>query len=337
MTSDVRETIEHEIGTQGTVSIRGFDASIELRAVDGSLVRVRGDGSRPLEEDYRVRRGAGELELSATGLSAFGFRWLVGRRCQPIQVDVPRGVEVRVEAASGSIRADGLVGRQRYRSMSGDISLLDSGGSLDLETVSGLVRIRAVGELRVEARTVSGDLDLDAPAIATLQARTTSGSLRLAGSFSGAGPYAVETVSGDVTIAPLGALRVEGTTVSGDVRSSLPHRSGGRPGRRSIELGEGGPLIGFRSISGDLEIAAGRSSGTAPEPTGGPADSTAPDPTDGLRLAILRELESGSIDVAEADRRLTDIDDRAARPSIDLPPTARVSGPAADLGWVRRV
>jgi hypothetical protein len=243
--------IEHEIGTDGSLTIRGHDGPVELRAVDDTVVRVQGAGPRPLEEDYRIRQAPGSLKLTA--ITSWPFRMLRGeRRCQPIQVTLPRGTRVRVETASGDVRAAGIAGDQRYRTVSGDVDV-DTSGRIDVETVSGGARLRSDG-LIAQARTVSGELDIAAPSIVALQARTTSGDMTVAGAFDGAGPFDLETVSGNVAVRPVGPLRVEGTTVTGDVRSSLPHRSGGSVGRRTVELGEGGPVVGFRSISGSLRV-----------------------------------------------------------------------------------
>ena len=324
MTTLDREMIEHEIGTDGSLTIRGHDGPVELRAVDGTTARIHGSGPRPLEDDYRILQAPGSLELTA--ITSWQLRMLRGeRRCQAIQVTLPRGTRVRVETASGDVRAVGIAGDQRYRTVSGDVDV-ETPGRVDLETVSGDARLRSA-TLLAQARTVSGDLDVAAPTIVALQARTTSGDMTVAGSFDGAGPFALETVSGNVAVRPVGPLRVEGTTVTGDVRSSLPHRSGGSVGRRTIELGEGGPVVGFRSISGDLRVDADRDRPAVPDVPAMPAAAEAPNapdaPAPGVtpvasaspvddreedRLAILRELEAGTIGVAEAGRRLSELD-----------------------------
>ncbi len=346
MTSLTGELIEHDIGTNGRLVIRGVEGSIALTAVDGTTVRVEGTGVRPIEDDYRVRRTTDGLELAAIeDRGPFG----IGRafhRIEPITVLVPRGARVWIETASGPIRADGLTGDQHYRSISGDLRIATAGGSIDLETVSGDVELEGVDVLRAAARSVSGDLAVRAPTIATLQLRTTSGAIRVAGAFVDSGTHAVETVSGDVTLLPVGPVRVQGSTVSGDVESSLAHRSGGKPGRRTIELGEGGPVISFRSISGDIRVEAGAPALVAPATTDrhvAPAEAAehrtaeaeaGDQAVDSERLRILRELEAAEIDIAEAERRLADLEpiEPAHRPAAG-------SGGAGDagLGWVRRV
>jgi len=345
-TTVIKYAIEHEIGTAGSLRIRGSGGSIELRATDGASVRVQGSGERPLEDDFAIKRAPGALELSAIGDAAFGSSRL-GRTCQPIVVDVPRAARVRVATANGGITATGLAGDQRYRTVAADIGIDAATGRIDAENVSGDTRIGASGELSVGAQSVSGDLAIEATAIESVSVRTTSGSVWIAGAFVGAGPFAVETVSGDVTIAPVGPVHVEGTTVSGDVRSELPHRSDGRPGRRSIELGEGGPLIRFRSLSGGLEVVAGQptsvtetTSGHGSTP-GVAAPIRSAETIDELRLGILRDVESGTIGIDEAERRLTELDGPAqpARQGDErglIPPTDQ-SERGVDFEWVRRV
>ena len=342
MTSLIGELIEHDIGTNGRLAIRGVEGSIDLTAVDGTTVRVEGTGSRPIEDDYRVRRTADSLELAAIeDRGPFGL----GRafhRIGPITVRVPRAARVWIETASGPIRADGLSGDQHYRSVSGELRIEAAAGSIDLETVSGDVQVEAVDVLRAAVRSVSGDLAVRAPTIATLALRTTSGSIRVAGTFIEGGTHSIETVSGDVTLLPVGPVRVQGSTVSGDVESPLAHRSGGKPGRRTIELGEGGPLIGFRSISGDIRVDAGAPAPERPAateshhdavPTAAPAQAGDGQTADDARLRILRELEAAQIDVAEAERRLAGLE------PIEPGASHVGSGGAGDagLGWVRRV
>ncbi len=241
-----------------------------------------------------------------------------GPRSRELDVELPRDATVVVEVASADIRSTGLHGDQRYRSTAGDMQLHSVSGSLTIEVVSGDVDVIADGPAAVNARTVSGDLALRAGLLSTLRVNTTSGDVRVAGDLRGDGPFTIESVSGDVVLAPAGGLRVEMSTIAGDLRTDLQIRREEGPGPRAIIVADGGPTLRFRSTSGDLRLvraAALSVHGTerpAPPPAAEPAperpsatvDDHVPEPGDDAALVILRALERGEIDVAEADRRL---------------------------------
>ena len=105
-------------------------------------------------------------------------------------------------------------------------------------------------------------------------------------------------------------------------------RAEGGRGRRSLAIGTGGPLLTFRSMSGDLRVVRPGPVAAAPtarRPRHRPPTAAARPRADGrrrrrpngaialayddARLRILRSLERGEIDVAEAGRRLEALDD----------------------------
>jgi DUF4097 and DUF4098 domain-containing protein YvlB len=173
----------------------------------------------------------------------------------------------------------------------------------------------------MQLRTVSGDLAIHATGILSLRAATTSGDVRLAGGFDGPGPFSLETVSGDAILAPVGAIRVDVRTVAGDIRNDLDALIEQVDGRRTLVVGDDGPTVSFRSMSGDLRVVRPEALANArphvdprppepPEPARPPIAPSAsrPDESDPAaqeELAILEALERGNIDVAEADRRLS--------------------------------
>ena len=310
--------LEHAVGPDGLVLIRLRSEDLRIRAVAGPDARVRARDGRSLD-GYAIERGERRLELRSGH----------GRR-RDLEVEIPATASVVVEGSSADIRVDGLAGEQRYRSLSGDLELRNVCGTIVAEAMSGDVDILADGPVRIDVRTVSGDIAVRAGAIGLLRAGTTSGDLRVAGRFDGEGPFAVETVSGDATIAPAGDLRVEVRTITGDIRSDAPSRLEESDGRRFLVLGSGGPSMTFRSTSGDLRIV--RAMPLRPEaplePTVPPAGAIAPAPApspdpdvaaDAVRLDVLRALERGDIDVAEAGRRLEALD--GGEPSDVVAPT----------------
>ena len=112
----------------------------------------------------------------------------------------------------------------------------------------------AAAEIDLSARTVSGDVAVRAGTLRGLRASTTSGDLKIAGRFSSEGAFAAETVSGDGLVAPVGDVTIEMTTVTGDLNSDVEGRTEGGRGHRSVVIGSHGPVMTFRSLSGDLRI-----------------------------------------------------------------------------------
>jgi len=330
-------SLDHVIGPNGLLSIRLGDGRARLRAVDGGSLRIRDGHSRDLADLFEIELGDGSASFHADK------RWddrRHGRGHTPdVEVDVPRGATVVIEAGSADIEADGLAGDQRYRTASGDMTLRAVSGRVSVDAVSGDVDISATGEAAVTIKTVSGDVELRAATLTVLEATTTSGDLRIAGRLAGPGPFAIVTVSGDTLLAPAGDLRIEMATLSGDMRSKVGGRTEGSRGHRSLVVGGGGPLVSLRSLSGDLLVVPPTPVPVSVVPSVAPAPPLAPAPPpepapatrnpaiaaayDDARLRILRSLERGEIDVAEAGQRLEaldGVDPLDARPTADAHP-----------------
>ena len=334
--------VEHPIGTDGLFLLRMRGGAARLRGVDGETVRVRTDAD--LEGSFRVERGEGSLSIQAA--QTFDLR--VGRRAAhapEFDVDLPHRATVVVEVASADLTADSLRGDQRYRTVSGDLSLRSVAGSVEIDAVSGDVRLSAAGELALRARTVSGDLEVRAGRIANLGVTTTSGDVRFAGELATGTTHRIETVSGDMTLALAGGVRLVASSLAGDVRlvasslagdvrSDVPHRSEGGRGHRTLIVGDARSTLETSSMSGSVRLVQARDidsigqgpveAPVAPEPPPPalPAPPAVPEPPaapslaepiatardDEERLAVLRALERGEIDVAAAGRQLARLD-----------------------------
>ena len=118
----------------------------------------------------------------------------------------------------------------------------------------------------------------------------------------------ISTVSGDVELTVLsGGLAIEVKTVSGDLTCHHPDRREGDGRRRPLVIGDGAAQMSIRSMSGDVDVRAGRVAPPAPprSPAPPPAMSTVPDGAqDAGTITILEALARGEIDVAEAERQL---------------------------------
>jgi hypothetical protein len=299
-------SVEHEIGPHGTLTLSIPFGTIEIHAVDGTIARVRDVAQH--EPLLVADQATGSLRVEMVHWR--GIRW--GRPPAPdMQVEVPAGARIEIDTTAAEITAHGLLGEQRIRTVSGGIRLEHGGGSVDLTGVAGDVWVEADEQLAARVRTVSGEVHMRAPAWRLLEVRTMSGAVQVEGRIL-PGSHRIETVSGDAALVGTTDMAAEATTLSGDITTDLPHTTSGGLGRRSMRLGSGDAKVIFKSMSGDLAILRGPA---ASDPAGsGPAepvparDASAATAAEATRLAILEALESGTIDVAEAARRLADLD-----------------------------
>lgn len=345
MTTMTGSSLEHEIGAEGLLALRLRDGEARLRGVDGETVRIRDVNDHDLRDMFAIESGSGSLSLKAgRGLEiVVGTRSMrrgFGPHAPELDIELPRRATLVLETASGDVDADGLVGDQRYRTASGDIVLRAVSGKLSIEAVSGDIDAVATGDADVIVRSVSGDIELRTARLSSLQLSSTSGDLKVAGQLVGPGPYAIETVSGDGLLAPAGDVRIEMTSLTGDLTSDLEGQHGTEGGRRTFQVGGSGPVVAFRSMSGDLHVARpspiDHPAPPAPLPPPVPlAQPAAPAPPnvaiaaayDDARLRILRSLERGEIDVVEAGRRLETLDaGDVAGPSTDADRTTADAG-----------
>jgi hypothetical protein len=324
--------LEHEIGATGRFHLRQLSGSIRVRGVDGATARVRERNGRSLAESFQIDAGEGLLSLTAPERFGLDVVFGIGRRSSlDLEVEVPRSAAVSIEAASAELRAADLTGQVKVRTASGDVTLDDLAGTLELDAVSGEVRITAVGALDLRARTISGDLAVRAPRLGRAEIGTTSGDVRVDAELAGSGPFGVETVSGDATIVGRMGLRVEARTVTGELRSELPHRREASLGRKQLVVGDGAIPFTFRSVSGDLRVTAprdnlptgvamGETPAVAPEAPVPPAAPAAPLPPvaptnpgaggrEVARMDVLRALERGELSVDAAMRRIAEIEE----------------------------
>ena len=345
MTVSTGPNLAHVIGAEGLVAIRLREGEITLRGVDGDTARVRELNGLDLSDVFIIEAEEGSLSLGATRgfevlLGKRTLRRTFGRQSAELEVEVPKRATLVIETESGEIEATNVVGEQRYHTASGDIELRSVAGQISIEVVSGDIELTSNGDASLTLRSVSGDVDVRADTLTAIEAQTTSGDLELTARLAGPGPFAIETVSGDAVIAPAGPVKVEMATVTGDLTSDVHGAQLTEKGRRSITIGSGGPILTFRSMSGDLHIRRAATIDQPPSavrpPTppmppavpappkppsvpgepGSPGEPAANQPSNGAiaaayeeaRLRILRSLERGEIDVAEAGRRLETLD-----------------------------
>lgn len=167
-----------------------------------------------------------------------------------VLLTVPEVTSVDVITGSGDTVTRGLLGDIDVTTGSGDIKVGDTVNSLDVKTGSGDVVAGQVVE-SFESRCASGDVRCEGAA-ATTSVHTASGDVTLTAVRGG--EISVRAVSGDIRInvKPGLVIDVDGTTVSGDMGSSIQLDSNGGD---DDEEGNETVALQLVTVSGDVRIA----------------------------------------------------------------------------------
>ncbi len=200
-----------------------------------------------------------------------------------IMLDVPRGATVqiktrdgevqvtdltmtRVETVSGDIGVRGISKGVEAFSVSGEVSLENSGGPIRLRSISGSIVATNARTVEAndsfEADSVSGDVSLDQVSHAHVEARTISGAVSVTGPLARGGRYEFKTTSGDMTFTlPNNAsFRVNARIPLGEIITdfSLKDAEGFSPTSNSHVLtgthGTGDAMLDLYSHSGTVRL-----------------------------------------------------------------------------------
>jgi DUF4097 and DUF4098 domain-containing protein YvlB len=203
-------------------------------------------------------------------------------------VVVPVGASLEVNSISGRIRVDGVRGSTRLGSVSGNISSsntpnveylrtvsgevdlanISRDGSLSVSSVSGNLDFNGVKAKSLELNTVSGEIRLRDAAVERLSAKGLSGGVEYMGTLVRNGRYEVNSHSGNVrfTLADNTGFELNASSFSGSVRSDFQMTIGGdgtqditrRRGPRNESLratfGDGSASLSLRTFSGNIAI-----------------------------------------------------------------------------------
>jgi DUF4097 and DUF4098 domain-containing protein YvlB len=235
------------------VSIPSGD--IDVETTDGEETSLTVDGDERMLEHVELRHDGNRVSVTLRDKSKLGFSFslgsiVFGNGGLRVQARVPHGAGVKVKTASadsditghlGMLDVNGVSGDVRVRgeiaedatvrTVSGDVDLERVDGDVSVQTVSGDLRVRAVAG-SVDTKSVSGDIRLEA---------LTAGDAR----FS--------SVSGDIEIgiASGSLLDVDAGSTSGDLASEVPLATEPPSGE---EAAAPTVILRGRTVSGDVRV-----------------------------------------------------------------------------------
>jgi hypothetical protein len=197
---------------RGRISVTAWDRN-EV-SWSGSL----GEGAKLVVEKSATRIS---LSVESEGGSNW-IGWNKGpREDSVLVVKVPAAASLDLSAVSANI----------------DVTAMRGSASIEAESVSGEVNLRASSIEKLEVASVSGDVRVDGAAV-RIDAETVSGDVHVTGT---AAEVAVETVSGNATVHLSAVDEFEAASVSGDIEFDGALAANGR--------------MDVESMSGDVDIA----------------------------------------------------------------------------------
>ncbi len=228
--------------------------AIEVETTDGEESTVAVDGDERLLDNVEVRHDGDRLVVEMRGKSKLGVFISLGSHVFGsggirVRARVPHGSGVKVKTASADTEIEGRIAELDLNTVSGDVRVRgETGGDARIKTVSGDVDLGNVGgDLSVQS--VSGDLRVG-PVAGSADTKSVSGDIRLDALTHGDARFA--SVSGDVEIGivPGTALDVDAGSSSGDLSSEVALSSeppSGQDGERTV-------ILRGRTVSGDLRV-----------------------------------------------------------------------------------
>lgn len=211
------------LDARGHLTVENLKGRIEVRAWERNEVKIEGSLGQGVEK-LEITGDEGHLSVKVKYPKSGGLGFFSGSdKSEPseLRLMVPLQADLEIDAVSADIDVSGIAsGELMIDSVSGDVSVVGAPREANIDSVSGDLKL-ILNSPKVSTESVSGDVDLRG---------------RLSGDVH------VETVSGDIEVAghQSSVRKLDGNTVSGDMRIGTALGSGGR--------------IGLESVSGNITL-----------------------------------------------------------------------------------
>ena len=261
----------------GAVQISSTNGTIDVTGWDRAAVSVKAELTADVDH-VEVTSSGNHTVIRVIQRSHGSFNW--GHDETHLRVQVPKDSEVDVSAVSASVSSAGVLGAQRLKSVSGDVTAEIGPSDIEAKSVSGTLKLRGKGQAaKLHVSTVSGDLelkhaagDLEATTVSgeatieldparSVRLRSTSGDITFEGHLTRGADFDAQTVSGDLTVraSAEGGFAFEAASVTGDISDCFnaePERTSEYgPGHKlDGTRGGGGGHVRLKTMSGEIEL-----------------------------------------------------------------------------------
>lgn len=274
---DAKVNVQLCIGN-GDVKINGWDRN-EVRAMveEGSFVGFKVLNKNAQDAPAVIKIVGYDTQKTVVGVVNDCLRG------DKIEIDVPRGTSVRLEAKQGQARAEiASVYKADVRSNSGDIILNEiaqgiiaqtyqgdinvenSGGAINLSTTNGNIFAYNMKPIEFSnlfsAKTNSGSISLQALEYPQVGVKSVSGAVNYSGKILSGGQYSFDSQNGSIqlNIPRKSSFAVTATYGSGDFKSEIPLanvvKAPGPPEKLSGQTGTGDAALTLFTFVGSINI-----------------------------------------------------------------------------------
>lgn len=247
------------------VVLENVSGEITVTGTQGDRLELRGE-DRPASLSVR-REGSDVRIVPATGRGS--------RRTVEASLRVPRWVSLEIGGPSLDVDVSGIDGGLRIGNVRGDIRARDTGGPLEIRSISGEIfvdgaraGVRASSQSEdvtvrgatgpVEVHSGSGDVVLSDIDSESVRAETQDGDVTFSGTIARGGDYGFFVHDGDalVAIPSTAGAQVRISTFDGEFEADFPvvieRFSAGR--EFEFVLGDGGARLQIEVFDGEIRL-----------------------------------------------------------------------------------
>ena len=235
------------------VSIPSGDIDVDTTSGEETSISI--DGDERLLEHVEVRQDGNRVSVTLRDKNKIGFSFSLGSIVfgdggLRVRAHVPHGAGVKVKTASADTEIEGHLRTLDVNGVSGDVRVRgEISDDATVKTVSGDIELERVhGDLSVQ--TVSGDARVRDTA-GSVEAKSVSGDIRLEALTAGETRFS--SVSGDIEIgiAAGSMLDVDAGSTSGDLASEVPLAT--EP-PSAEDAASPTVILRGRTVSGDIRV-----------------------------------------------------------------------------------
>jgi len=270
------------LAMDGKVSVKNISGDVEVKTWDRKEVKIMAMKTSRADAIEKAKENAAKvkievieegkllrIEVDYPKVSIKGLNVSID-----FDLFIPDQAALKVKSVSGDATLENIGGVVEVEVVSGDIEVMkaDKGldcqsvsGDLDLQSITGDAYLKTVsGDITLEqlngsleAETVSGDIEMTGVSGAKfIRTKILSGSITYQGSLEAASKYEMKSHSGDIELflPATSAFDIEAKTFSGDIDSDFEISVSGKFSKNKITgtVNGGGAVLILSTFSGDI-------------------------------------------------------------------------------------